>query len=480
MIPDFLVAQDWLFWVLALVLGFPLLLILLGELSAKLKRRQPRLIGLIQIFRNFVLPSLALFILLVYVLQLRRGETLVRLTETFLWITVIYWGLTLINVILFEGAEEGSWQSNVPKLFLDLSRTFLVLVGTAIVLSTVWKADLGGLLTALGVGSLVIGLALQDSLGNVFSGLTLLFEQPVSIGDWIEIGGIEGKVVEITWRSVHVMTLERDLVIVPNSELAGASLKNYNRPDSVQGVVLEIGFSCDDPPNKVIDVLQQTALESDGVLPTPPPSAFIKEFGDFAITYKIRFFVQDYPSKLKGGNNFKARLWYTAKRNNLTMPYPISGEYEYKSLAPTVEDIKAKATGVLITVPGWDSLEENSLEEISEQAIVENFAKGEIIIKEGSQLLGLYVIIEGEVELSLGDRQIIGHLAQGEIFGEKASLLSGQLADVSVKAIQDVEVLRIDVKTLQHLLSDNPILASKLGEMMELRRKSLKNHLEKV
>jgi len=176
----------------------------------------------------------------VYVLQLPRGETLVRLTETFLWITVIYWGLTLINVILFEGAEEGSWQSNVPKLFLDLSRTFLVLVGTAIVLSTVWNADLGGLLTALGVGSLVIGLALQDSLGNVFSGLTLLFEQPVSIGDWIEIGGIEGKVVEITWRSVHVMTLERDLVIVPNSELAGASLKNYNRPDSVH-----LGIVCD-------------------------------------------------------------------------------------------------------------------------------------------------------------------------------------------------------------------------------------------
>ena len=95
-------------------------------------------------------------------------------------------------------------------------------------------------------------------------------------------------------------------------------------------------------------------------------------------------------------------------------------------------------------------------------------------------VLGLYVIIEGEVELSLGDRQIIGHLAQGEIFGEKASLLSGQLADVSVKAIQDVELLRIDVKTLQHLLSDNPILASTLGEMMELRRKSLKTHLEKV
>ena len=68
--PDFLLNQNWLFWVLALVVGFPFFLILLGEMGAKLKRKQPRLIGLIQIFRNFVLPSLALFILLLYVLQL--------------------------------------------------------------------------------------------------------------------------------------------------------------------------------------------------------------------------------------------------------------------------------------------------------------------------------------------------------------------------------------------------------------------------
>ena len=482
--PDFLLNQNWLLWVLALVVGFPFLLILLGEMGAKLKRKQPRLIGLIQIFRNFVLPSLALFILLVYVLELPRSGTLVRLTETFLWITLIYWGLTLINVILFEEAQEGSWQSNVPKLFLDLSRTFLVLVGIAIVLSTVWGADLGGLLTALGVGSLVIGLALQDSLGNVFSGLTLLFEQPVSIGDWISIGDTEGKVVEITWRSVHIMNLDRDLIIVPNSELAAASLKNYNRPDPLQGVTLEIGFSCDDPPNKVIDVLQQTALESVAVLETPPPSAWVQTFGDFSIIYKIRMFTPDYAGKLKCGDDFKARLWYAAKRHNLTMPYPIAGEYEYKSLAPTAEDIKAKATGVLIKVPGWDSLEDNSLEEISEKAIVENFAKGEIIVKEGSQLLGLYVIIEGKVELSLSDqdgyKKVLGHLAQGEIFGEKASLLSGQLSDVNVKALEDIEVLRVDITTLQHLLQDNPILASKLGEMMELRRKSVKAHFETV
>jgi acetate kinase len=166
------------------------------------------------------------------------------------------------------------------------------------------------------------------------------------------------------------------------------------------------------------------------------------------------------------------------------MPYPIAGEYEYKSLAPTAEDIKAKATRVLITVPGWDSLEDNSLEEISEKAIVENFSKGEIIIKEGSQLLGLYVIIEGKVELSLSDqdgyKKVLGHLAQGEIFGEKASLLSGQLSDVNVKALEDIEVLRVDITTLQHLLQDNPILASKLGEMMELRRKSVKAHFETV
>jgi small-conductance mechanosensitive channel len=478
MIQDFFQDGNLLTWVLTLAFGFPALLIILGEIIVKLRRRYPHIVALVQIFRNLVLPFLALFIIFQKILKLPQDSNFLKITETFLWITLIYWGLSLINTILFEEAQEGSWQSNIPKLFLDLSRTVLVLLGTAIVLCNVWDADLGGLLTALGVGSLVIGLALQDSLGNIFSGLTLLFEQPVEIGDWVQIGDLEGQVVEITWRSVHIMNLDKNLLIVPNSELAGGIIKNYDRPAGIQGVGIEISFSYDDPPLRVMEILKATALETDGVLADPPPSAWVTNYGDFSISYKIRFFVDNYRQKLRSGDDFRARLWYVTKRYNLNMPYPINVEYEYTSFAPKPEEIKSKAIQILGTVPGWDVLEPQILQDVCEKSKIENFAKGEYILKESFPLEGLYVILEGKTELSLideeGQKKILGHLSHGEIFGEKASLLSSQVADVTAKAITELEVLKIETKTLQYILEEHPILASKLGEIMELRRKSVK------
>ncbi len=284
---DFIVKQDWLPWTWVLVLGFPLSIVLLGEAIVRLERRKKPLVVPLRTLRNFVLPTLALFLLLVKVLQLDSKTTSVRLVETLLWVFIIYTALTAINILLFEEAKPGSWQSQTPKLFLDLSRFFLVLVGTAMVLSTVWKANLAGFLTALGVGSVVIGLALQDSLGNVFSGIALLFERPIAVGDWVQIGDNTGKVIEVTWRSVHLRTWSRDLLVVPNSELAKSKLKNLSRPALLHQEIFEIGFSYDDPPNKVKQVLKQTALETEGVLSEPAPWVYLVTYSDYYISYKV-------------------------------------------------------------------------------------------------------------------------------------------------------------------------------------------------
>ena len=101
-------------------------------------------------------------------------------------------------MLVFENAAKESWRSRAPKLFQDLIRLLLVVIGAAIVLSVVWRQDLGGLIAALGVGSIVLGLALQETLGNLMSGIALFFERPFSVGDWISVGGKSGQVVQIT------------------------------------------------------------------------------------------------------------------------------------------------------------------------------------------------------------------------------------------------------------------------------------------
>ncbi len=469
------------FWMLVVVIGFPLFTIILGEITLRLRREKQPLFTPLSNLRNLVLPTLTLFLVLAKVIGLARDVIGVRLAETLLWIAIIYTALSLLNVILFEDAPEETWQANTPKLFRDLSRLFLVSIGTAIVLSTVWGTDLGGLITALGVGSLVIGLALQSNLSNVFSGIVLLFEKPFKLGDWLEVNGTMGKVIEITWRSVHLQTKSGDIVIVPNSQLVEGTLENHNRPSPIYQIQLELGFSYDDPPNKIKQILTQTALETEGVLLEPPPLVLTSEFADFTINYQVLLYVTDYGQELKVRDRFMTRVWYVSKRYNLEMPYPINAEYQYQPSTPTPEMLAQKAKETLITIPSISQFGSNALDILSKKGTWLDFAKSEFVILEGAPLPGLYLIIEGVANIlvtdKIGQKQVIGKLEQGELFGEKASLISSQVSDVSVLAVEDLQILLLDKNLLRTLLEQSPRLSQEIGEIMELRRRAINSVL---
>ena len=98
----------------------------------------------------------------------------------------------------------------------------------AVLFAWVWGADVGGLFTALGVSSIVIGLALQNAVGPIVSGLFLLFEQPFRLGDWLDTGSVRGRVIEVNWRAVHIDT-GNGIQIVPNGSLADASFTNLSK-----------------------------------------------------------------------------------------------------------------------------------------------------------------------------------------------------------------------------------------------------------
>ncbi|MEO0928756.1 MAG: mechanosensitive ion channel family protein, partial [Cyanobacteria bacterium J06643_13] len=313
--------QDWFVWGAVLIVVFPFATLILGEIIYRAKPKDRLLVATLQIVRNLIFPSLALFILLNKVLGLSQETTPMRLVQTALWIFTIHGSLTVVNGLLFNQAKAGSWQANVPRLFRDLSRVFLILCGVALVLSVVWGADLGGVIAALGVGSIVIGLALQDTLGNLFSGIALLFERPFTEGDWIEVDSITGKVIEINWRSVHILTRELEMLVIPNAVLAGATIRNYRRPKKMHIEVINVGFSYDDPPNKVKQIMKDIAVATKGVLDKPEPVVQTVSYDDSSIGYKVRLFLADYDRVPQIRDEFITRVWYAAERNNLNIPF---------------------------------------------------------------------------------------------------------------------------------------------------------------
>ena len=174
---------SWFYWSVGLALGLPVVLIGLTEWHHQLERRQSALAGPLNLLRSYLVPLAALLLLLTEVAQVPAQVTSVRVLATVFGFVVLVLLLSGLNATLFEGAPQGSWRERVPTIFRDVTRFLLIAVGLAIIFSYVWGLRIGGLFTALGVTSVVIGLMLQNSVGQIVSGLFMLFEQPFRIGD---------------------------------------------------------------------------------------------------------------------------------------------------------------------------------------------------------------------------------------------------------------------------------------------------------
>ncbi len=470
-------APLWL-WGLGLTVGFPLLAIVLGELIHRLQRRGVAVASTLRLVRDVLLPMLVLLLFLKHLLGLDPATRLFKSVETIFWVCVIHAALSLLNVVLFEQAEADTWRSRVPKLLIDLARLFLILLGTAFVLATVWKADLAGLVTALGVSSIVIGLALQDTLGSVMSGIALLFERPFSVGDWLELNGVAGQVIDINWRAVRLLTLEQEMVVIPHKLISGSMIRNFTQPNRIHAERIRIGFSYNDPPNLARQVLKSTALETKGILMESEPEVYTLNYEDSAVSYEVKFFIRDYGDVERIRERFMTRVWYAAKRNNLTIPFPIRTVYNFHGPSSQQKGIDKKFSESLQAIPAFVPIdrEYDSLATAVSGIALQHFAAGEKVIRQGQVGQALYIIVAGLALMSRRDfdgheREILS-LRNGEFFGEM-SLFSGEPSMVTVVASNDLEVMKISAATVHQMIDRQPSFAREIGQILEIRRAAI-------
>jgi small-conductance mechanosensitive channel len=462
-------------WGLGLAVGFPLLTLVLGEVIHRLRRRGRAIASTVRLVRNVLLPMLVLMMFLQHVLQVDPGTRLFRTIETVFWVCVIHAALSLLNVILFEQAEDDTWRSQVPKLLIDLARLFLILLGTAFVLASVWNADLAGLVTALGVSSIVIGLALQDTLGSVMSGIALLFERPFTVGDWLEVGGVVGQVIDINWRAVRLLTLEQEMVVIPHKLISSEVIRNFTKPTPIHAERIQIGFSYNDPPNLARQVLKSTALETKGILLDPEPDVFTLAYADSAVSYEVKFFIRDYGDIEQIRERFMTRVWYAAKRNNLSIPFPIRTVYNFHGPTSQQKGLAKKFSESLQAIPSYVPInrEEDSMAPSVSGISLQHFAAGEKVIRQGQMGNELYIIVAGQALMTRRDESgedvELLSLRSGEFFGEM-SLFSGEPSTVTIAASNDLEVMNISATVVNQMIDRQPSFAREIGQIIESRR----------
>lgn len=452
---------------IGLAIGFPVGLLILNELISSLERRSNPLAKNLRTLRNLVLPALALLLFVNWILDLPSESSLSRWIETVFWVALLFALSGFVNDIVFGMGRERSIGERVPKLFRDLAQALLVAIGAMVIYSKVWGMEIQGALTALGLGSIVIGLALQEPLGNIISGLMLLLERPLNVGDWVNVDGVIGKVREINWRSVHIETPTREVRVVPNVSLYKGAFSNLSRPSPERTEIVEMGFSYDDPPNKVKELLLEVLRSTPGVKSDPEPLVRTVNYADFSIIYRMIFTVETQETLGATRDNVMTRLWYVARREGLTIPFPIQMEYR-----PGENPGKPEKTTSqwLNEQPRFKaSLQPAELAHLD----LREYTSGEIMHSTTKPFEGGALILRGQVSLlaqsNEGQEVVVSRLSAGECFGD--NLTAGSSTDgISLKADTDVTLLWLPAAQMDQLLSRSASLSSEVGDAIELRR----------
>ena len=469
---------DLVAWAIVLALGFPLAIIALGTLRTALRGRGSPLAGVVGHVQNLLVPMTVLFLFVVFVMGDDPDSTPARTLLTVALLSGLYVVLAFVAEVVFGAAPEGTWRANTPKLLRDIVIILIIAFGGAIVAASVWDQDVAGLVTALGVGSIVLGLALQQTLGNVMSGIALLMEKPFTEGDFVEIDGTEGTVEQINWRATRIKDRRGDLVILPHSITSGAKILNNTSTDASEAVLVNLGFGYEHPPGDVKSMLMGVLEGTEGVLSDPPPSVSTVDYGDSAVIYRA-FFRVDHPlNKFPVRDRFMTRVWYAAQRRNINIPFPIRTVHHFdgESLNQdrTPQAVREVASGLFAS----GALTDEQLDEWAAGAKMQHFGDGEVAIRQGATGANLYVILSGEAAVSHtpsragGEAVELYTLGRGDFFGE-LTLFSNARSPYAVVAMGDLQTLALSAETVNRIIENRPSLAVQIGRMIDTRRREI-------
>ncbi|MDP4333873.1 mechanosensitive ion channel family protein [Curtobacterium sp. A7_M15] len=457
--------EAWFWPAIVVIVGLPVVLLVLTELQSNLQRRGNSLHKVVGLLRNAVIPVIAILILSVQVTEAVDPSRPVvnQVIGTVLGFLLIVFLLNGMNVLLFTNARKGSWREKIPGIFVDIARVILVAIGLAVVFHIVWGTDIGGIFTALGVGSFVIALALQTAVGPIVAGLFLLFEQPFRLGDWLDIGGARGRIVEVNWRSVHIDT-GNGILITPIGSLAGSSFTNLSRTGGTYPVSTAVTFTTDDAPAAVVALLQRVASGLPQLAPGTSPSAEPTGGAGYAVSFEVGGPSQEGPALAQ----FRMWLWYAARRARLGLDGDTTDDF--------VTDERRDAA--LASIAPTLYLAADDVTALRQVVTLERYAAGEVISRPGVVPTAIRFVLAGSVELRVpfGDEQLPAtRVEAGDYVGQTS--LTREVVQTFQVALTEVAVLVVPVEAIDTIVRSNPQLARDIGAVIDRRHQDVADTL---
>ena len=384
--------------------------------------------------------------------------------------------LQFIDLIVWNWFFAARRKVAIPRLLVDVFNLLVMVAVVLMVLKFVFAMELTGLLVTSTVLSAIIGLALQDMLGNIVAGLALQLERPFSVGDWVLVAGCEGVVTQQNWRTLTLRTRDHHDVVVPNAVVAKTEIINYSRPTTLQRLHVPVGIAYHHAPGVVKAALARAASAAQGVAAQPPVEVLLRNFGDFAIDYDVRFWITDFGLAHQVADDVLSRIWYELRRANLSIPMPARdvtvrhvAEDEEKRAA---EQQRSSVHEVLRPVAVFAPLSDEQMGILVSGARLQLYAAGETLVRQGDRDASLFVIRNGHVRVekvrSNASPLRLDAFGPGEIFGEM-SLLTGEPRSACVVAESDCEVVVVDKEAMAAVLESDTSLLEAMSAALEIR-----------
>jgi len=363
-------------------------------------------------------------------------------------------------------------EDRVPDRYPAILQDFIVIALLVLVATLVFHDKL---LTTSAVSAVVIGFALQDTLGNAFAGLAIQSERPFNIGHWIKVGDFEGRVAEVTWRATKLRTKAGNFVVLPNNIVSKEAITNYSEPSTQCRVEVEVGASYLSSPNMVKSVIAEALANSARALKTPAPDVVLAAFDSSAINYRVRFWIEDYERDEAARDEVRSAIYYAFARHGIEIPWPIQVQYE-KAWDEPDPAAQAHDRGRLLGgVDLFAGLNDEARHEIARSLRSRTFGDGESIVRQGEPGESMFIVGSGRAVVVLEpDRREVATIETGGYFGEM-SLLTGEPRTATVIARGDTVVLEIGADLFRHLAGTSPQAIEQVAVAAAARRIELDN-----
>ncbi|MCU1229953.1 MAG: mechanosensitive ion channel/cyclic nucleotide-binding protein [Acidobacteria bacterium] len=393
------------------------------------------------------------------------------------WAALIFFIVRFVDNFVFDVVLSRRRRVAAPLLLRQMVSIGLYLILFGLALSEILHAPIGKLLTTGTVVAAVVGLALQETLGNLFAGISLHMEDAFDVGDVIHSGDYIGVVEGVTWRTTRIRAFNNQLVILPNSLVARERLEIFVR-NQFTARILTVAIDYHVPPATVIEILKNAASHVEGVAREMPCFSRVGGFADSAVVYEIKYFTRDYSLRDRIDADIRKAVWYALRRAEVSFAFPVRTYQEYKppqsaTHEVTPDEILDRMRDVDVLSP----LSEASHEALARATKVHFYSKGEAILRHGTDGDSMFVLHDGTVSVRVVEEgepepREVARLSTGSVFGEMA-LLTGEARTADVVAVTDVTALEIGKASLEPILHSHPELAAAISAKVLERRDNL-------